>query len=424
MRSRRYAVPLDVNESLWIVLGAILALAASKLWRASRAQGAPGADTRRGNDAPAEAAVQTVVSAESHELALSMAEELASLLSALEARAHHLIEAAPSPTKLPAAVEALFTSVHRLQRLHNKLVTFAGARPVERGSADVVALIGGLGDDLQQMQLGLELRWEPPPVLPSVAADPDAVRDAMLFVCAALLRAERGATRLTFSTERCFASERPTIQIELNLEWITVPDRAAVAEPVDRAFALEWEAAKHIVSSHSGDLTMSHLPGTAVRAVVRFPIAYEAAQTTPAEASQALASEALEGPSPKELESDHSHGGALVLEADPSLRAVLSRELKASGRAVFACADGESAHTFLKATPDRFELLIVDDAQELAEHTALARTIRAEAPTLKICLLTPAPTTAPTGWEVLHTLRKPFGVHELRRTLASILTTH
>ena len=424
MRGRPYANPLDVYESLWIVLGAILALAVTELRRAASARTPPRAAPAPREDAAATTAVETVVSAESHELALSMAEELASLLSALEARAHHLIEAAPSRTKLPAAAEALLTSVHRLRNLHNKLVTFGRARPVEHGTTDVVELIGGLGDDLQQMQLGLELRWEPPSVLPRVAANPDAVRDAMLFVCAALLRAERGATRLTFSTERCFASERPTIQVELNLEWTTVPDRAETTEPVDRAFALEWEAAKHLVSSHDGELTMSHLPGTAVRAVARFPIACEASPTGLPEAPETHAGEALEGPAPTELESEHSYGGALVLEADPALRAVLSRELKASGRAVFACADGESAHTFLQATPDRFELLIVDDAQELEEHTALARTIRSQAPALKICLLTPAPTTAPTGWEVLHTLRKPFGVHELRRTLASILTTH
>ena len=406
------------------MLGAILALAVTKLRRAASAHTPPRAAPAPREDAAATTAVETVVSAESHELALSMAEELASLLSALEARAHHLIEAAPSRTKLPAAAEALLTSVHRLRNLHNKLVTFGRARPVEHGTTDIVELIGGLGDDLQQMQLGLELGWEPPSVLPRVAANPNAVRDAMLFVCAALLRAERGATRLTFSTERCFASERPTIQVELNLEWTTVPERAEATEPIDTAFALEWEAAKHLVSSHSGELTMSHLPGTAVRAVVRFPIACEAAPTGLPGASQAQPSEALEGPAPTELESDHSYGGALVLEADPALRAVLSRELKASGRAVFACADGESAHTFLQATPDRFELLIVDDAHELEEHTALARTIRSQAPALKICLVTPAPTTAPAGWEVLHTLRKPFGVHELRRTLASILATH
>ena len=158
MRGRPYAAPPDVYESLWIVVGAILALAATKLWRANNAQSALSAAARPREDAAATTAVETVVSAESHELALSMAEELASLLSALEARAHHLIEAAPSRNKLPAAAEALLSSVHRLRNLHNKLVTFGRARPVERGTTDVVELIGGLGDDLQQMQLGLELR--------------------------------------------------------------------------------------------------------------------------------------------------------------------------------------------------------------------------------------------------------------------------
>ena len=110
-----------------------------------------------------------------------------------------------------------------------------------------------------------------------------------------------------------------------------------------------------------------------------------------------------------------------MLESDPALRAVLASELKASGRAVFACADGASAHTFLEATPDRFELLIVDDANQLDEYTPLARTIRQHTPNLKICLLAQMPTTSATAWPDLHCLPKPFGVHELRDTLASIL---
>ena len=102
---------------------------------------------------------------------------------------------------------------------------------------------------------------------------------------------------------------------------------------------------------------------------------------------------------------------------------MLARELKASGRAVFACSDGAAAHTFLEATPDRFELLIVDDALQLAEHTPLARTIRSRAPGLKICLLTPRSSQPPPKWPGVHCLQKPFGVHELRRTLAAILPT-
>src|SRR5262249_57418216 len=36
----------------------------------------------------------------------------------------------------------------------------------------------------------------------------------------------------------------------------------------------------------------------------------------------------------------HDYGGVLVLESDPTVRAMLASELKAWGRAVFACADG------------------------------------------------------------------------------------
>lgn|GEM_PF-3877126 len=405
-------------DFLWFALGVAVALAATELWRIVFKEAAPSSPHHGKSDAaqPPPKSIDSSVSPETHELALSMAEELASLVSALEGRAHHLIEAAPSRAKLPGAAEAMLGSVDRLRHLHSKLITFGRARPVVSGATDVSELIASIRDELQQMQLGLELRWEPPPELPHINADPEAVRDAMLFVCAALLRAERGATRLTFSTERSFSTDQPTIKVELNLEWITVPGHNPSPGALDQGFALEWEAAKHLVHSYSGELQVWHLPGKSVRAVVRLPIVM-------VDAPPAASAPEVDETSSKTDTGEHIYGGALVLESDPALRAVLARELKASGRAVFACADGESAHTFLQATPDRFELLIVDDAQQIDEHTPLARTIRAHAPALKICLLTPAPASAPAGWQTVHTLKKPFGVHELRHKLASILET-
>lgn len=406
-------------ESLWIAVGVVVALAATFAKRRLSST----APTREVADAPAAEPqeVQTRVTPETHELALSMAEELASLVSAAEARAHHLIEAAPTRNDLPGAAEAMLAAMGRFQHLHSKLVAFGRARPVETGTTDVLELIGGLGDQLQQMQLGLELRWDPPGELPQIAAAPNAVRDAMLFVCGALLRAERGATRLTFTVERSFSAAQPTIKIELNLEWITVPERRDAPAAIDQMFALDWEAAKHLVHSQDGELTLSHLPGKAVHAVVRLPMALpQATEGAPPEPAPAQPQASPEGASA----STHSFGGALVLESDPALRAVLARELKASGRAVFACADGASAHTFLQATPDRFELLIVDDARHLEDHTPLARTIRESAPELKLCLVTPSSAPLPDSWPALQTLKKPFGVHELRRMLASLLATH
>jgi len=362
--------------------------------------------------------VETTITPDSREMALSMASELASLVSAIEGRAHHLIEASPDPMQLPGAAEATLISIARLRGLHSKLIAFGGARPPATGTTNVTELIGNLSEDLQQMQLGLELRFDPPADPPVVNACPAAARDAILFVCGALLKAERGATRLTFSVERSFATEDPEIIVELNLEWINSADSRKREELVAGEFALDLEAARQLIRSHGGELSLSHLPGKSVQAVVQLPMA------VPPELQPAKPEEqpTAENPATDADATPHNFGGALVLESDPTLRAVLSRELKASGRAVFACADGASAHTFLQATPDRFELLIVDDPHQLDEHTPLARTIREQTPSLKICLIAPNPAKPPTTWPTLHCLEKPFGVHELRRKLASILT--
>ena len=341
-----------------------------------------------------------------------MATELASLVSAVEGRAHHLIEAAPTRTQLPSAAEEIMLSISRLRGLHSKLVAFGGARRTESGTTNITELIGSLSENLQQMQLGLELRFDPPAAPPLVDACPNAMRDAMLFVCSALLKAERGATRLTFSVERSFASDHPQIIAECNLERIQV-DRDRTKESISEVeFALDLEAGRQLVRSFGGKLSISHLPGKSVQAVVQLPMTVpkELVAATPMEQEP-------HGKPPADIKA-HSFGGALVLESDPALRAVLSRELKASGRAVFACADGASAHTFLQATPDRFELLIVDDPHQLAEHTPLARTIREQTPDLKICLMAPSAAAAIDSWPDLHCLEKPFGVHELRRKLA------
>lgn len=412
-------------ELAWITLGVAVALATVRLWHlAKKPGGLERAQQPANPELAAEPAtcIETTISPESREMALSMARELASLVSAVEGRAHHLIEAAPTRTQLPSAAEEILISIDRLRGLHTKLVAFGGARPTGNGTTNITELIDGLGEDLQQMQLGLELRFDPPANPPFVRACPAAMRDAMLFVCGALLKAERGATRLTFSVERSFATEHPEIIVELNLEWISAADSHKRESMAEAEFALDLEAGRQLVHNHGGELSISHLPGKSVQAVVHLPMA------VPEELTEAAPEELVPAKieTADEIETananPHSFGGALVLESDPTLRAVLSRELKASGRAVFACADGASAHTFLQATPDRFELLIIDDPHQLDEHTPLARTIRQHTPDLKICLMTPDVATPPDSWPALHCLQKPFGVHELRRKLASILT--
>jgi CheY-like chemotaxis protein len=384
-----------------------------------------------------------VVVPDARGLAVSLAEQLANLASCVEGRAHHLIEAAPERVRVTQAAATLLEAVGRLRTLHTKLVAFGHAHRAPDGHAAcaVPPLIARLRVELQQMQLGLELRWDPPADLPLVAVHADVAHDALLFLCGAMLRAERGATHLSVNSEPCFATADPAVQLELSLEWRSdapTPHSEPLADP---AFTLDLEAANQLVTTQGGDLTVTHLPGRSVCAVVRWPIASDAATAAaavsvapapaagpPPPAAEAAAPEDDESPVAAGVAGDangedappHHYGGALVLESDPSVRAMLASELKATGRAVFACADGASARTFLEATPDRFELLIIDHPQRLDGGDALAATIRERAPGLKIFVLATGRPPA-DSWAQLHHIEKPFGLHELRRALASIL---
>ena len=109
-------------ELYWFLIGAAAAIIAAWLLRARAAS-----RSERGDDHQRRA-IATTISPESHELAISMSEELASVASAVEARTQHLIEAAPSRAQLPGAAEALLATVKRLRHLHKKLTAFGGAR--------------------------------------------------------------------------------------------------------------------------------------------------------------------------------------------------------------------------------------------------------------------------------------------------------
>ena len=409
-------------ELAWFAAGVVattIALALRRLSRPARAQATPDADARREPAAhesapePPPAEVQLVpgpIAVGARRLARTVGEELANLVSGVEGRAHHLIQCAPDRRELPRAAESLLHAVHRLRTPRTRLAASSEGRAATAGTTDAAAVVASPGDELQQMQLGLELRWDPPDALPRVPVAPDIVRDALLFLCSALLRAERGATHLSITSELCFASERPHVQIELALEWTTESSPSTHALFEEPGFTLDLESANKLITGHGGEVALSHLPGRTVRAVVRWPaVTSEAISVGGDDADRARD------------EAGHLYGSALLLEADPAIRAMLANELKATGRAVFACADIASARTFLEATPDRFELLIVDHPQRLDADEALLPLIRDVVPDLKICVLGQGESATHRDWPQVHRIQKPFGVHELRRALASVL---
>lgn len=358
-------------------------------------------------------------------LVAAIGEELAILASGIEGRAHLLIEAAPERRALPAAAEGMLKAVQRLRTLHRKIVAFSSERGPSPGQAELTEVAGRLADDLQELQFGIELHCEPPSSLPVIAVAPPVVADILVFLSIAMLRTEPGATRLTLVGERNYEPGTSTsVTLELSLEWAS--EHGAPPPPVDQQ-PIDFEAAANLVRAQGGSIELTHAPGRVVRALVVLPAKErEAAPATDdtaapsaAPAAAPTAPSTADGP-PIPPPAAHGFGGALLLEPDPTLRAMVARELKASGRAVFACADSASARAFLETTPERFELLVVDHPRRLAGQEALASAVLAVAPDLKIFVLD-TPTAELAAFPTVRGLPKPFGVPELREALALAL---
>lgn len=399
-----------MNESSWFLAGLVFgAIGVAALRRRLRSAA----------KAPAPAAPPPAVRSDrGRQLAQAAAAEVATLASGIEGGAHVLIEAAADRGDVPRAAESLLVAVRRLRSLHARLAAIGGksVHADTTGTTDVPRLVARLIHELQRTHVGLELHWQPPEHLPGIAAPHDATFDALASACRALLRAEAGATRLSIAAEAAYDNRHPEVHIECTLEW-SGDGGASSADLLDDAhLAIDREAARVLAAAHSGEAVFQQLRGRSARAVLRWPAAAAAAPTAaaPAVAEPAAAAPA-EGRAPA-----HRYGGALLLESDPAVRAMLATELKATGRAVFVCADAAAASTFLRATPDRFEVLIVDRDERLADRD-LAEALRSIAPALDLLSLDAPDAATDAQWPRLRRVRKPFGVHELRRALASLL---
>jgi len=362
------------------------------------------------------------------ELMAEVANELANLLSGAEGRAHHLIEQAPDRQQLPAAAEGLLRALARLRGLHRKLLAHIGPGVGPRQNVRLDELIPGLADDLQHLQLGLELHWNAGQDLPAAAVCAASAREALLYLVEALLRTEPGASRLTIDGRLDLDGKQPQVALQMVLEWVAEP--TSTRRPASGSPGLARTAATNLLIASGGNLQWLHRPGHAATAVVLLPttelVAAPAPTPAPPPAAPVLPIAEPATPLVNLPPTRHAYGGSILLESDPALRAMVAAELKSTGRAVFACADGAAACTLLAATPERFELMLLDSIERLTNDPALAEAVRKLQPVLKLCVLAqglgPAANHRPSmDWPQLRRIQKPFGVHELRQALASVL---
>jgi DNA-binding response OmpR family regulator len=121
----------------------------------------------------------------------------------------------------------------------------------------------------------------------------------------------------------------------------------------------------------------------------------------------------------------HQYGGILILESDPVLRSLLAHELEKTGRNILTAADGAAARSLFMATPDRFELLILEGHARREGGHKLATEALALNGHLRVVMVSSDPGAVPELPAECRNrcslIRKPFGIMEIREAGARLL---
>jgi CheY-like chemotaxis protein len=336
-------------------------------------------------------------------LAASVGREIGALASAVQGNADLLAEEVGSRGR-SAGLE---NSVRRLRLFAEKILSFAHVQELPIGPVDMRALVSRLVREIDELGLGLTVEHATSEFLPPALGSEVALRDAILFLVDTLLHIESRTGRLHLRTYAQVCNEAATcIEVEICAE---AEAGAPQREPPSRtAVQLGYVAARNLLEAMGAGLSFDEIEGLSVTCVVTLPTAQ-------------IEDDAPCLDTPAVPEHPHQYGGVLVLEDDPEIRELLATELGRTGRNVVTCVDGASARSLIEATPERFELVVLERDARIESGESIARFAAQRIRDPKILLLTTGNTTCPsslleTGARV-EVVRKPFGVRDLRARL-------
>jgi hypothetical protein len=343
-------------------------------------------------------------------LATSIGREVADLTSSVESTAQLLIEEIDSSQLPSERTEDLAKAVRRMRFFIHKLLSFAETEPLQLGATDVTRLLVALRKELKsQSPDGLRIDVVTASALPLAMAEETSLHNALLFLVQALLDLEPRTSELCLHARTGVdQKETPTVEIEIQV----VSDVGRTLPPPSKEhLQIDFDAARNLLRSQGATFSLGHTPGLNATAYVCLAATTRSQPTSPF--------------GPPLANDRHGFGGVLVLEDDPSIRAIVSGEVRATDRNIFACTDGASARSLFSATPERFELLILERAARLERGDQIALDAMSINPDVKVLLMSAgihAPLEFPESYRSrLRILRKPFGIDELRLAIRGLL---
>lgn len=351
-------------------------------------------------------------------LAGSVGNELANLSSGVVCHAQQLCEALGEPHLVAARADRLRASVFRLRLFSEKILSFARSEPLEVAPLHVRSFLAGIGQEIENHSGNRSpVVVETSAFLPRALASERALRNALMFLVDTLFALETRASRLSIRACAQPSDDDTYIEIDLCAE---ADDPNQPQRSVKPAVQLGYLAARNLLEAQGARLSFRRLEGLSVSCSVALQ-----ALAVDDEACEAID----EADAPERVTelpaSRHPFGGVLVLEGEESIRSLVSQEIENSGRNIVTCLDGAAARSLLRATPERFELLLLADEARLEDGVSIARLALDYDPAARVLLLTsgdPREVLLELPGRNVRVLVKPFDIGELRRSLRELIT--
>ena len=362
-------------------------------------------------------------------LASGVGQELASLASSVEGHAqllceghaHLLCERHGTSGQVIEQAERLWESVRRLRFFSEKMQAFARVEEVMLRPTRVTPVLQALVREIEDYAGGsLEVALNTAPSLPMALVDNHSLRRALLFLIESVLSLEPNAPSLTISAQTELNEDMDAeVLIEIQAESEELVE-SGDENATDIRFS--YVAARNLLEAQGAWVSLTHRPGLSVVASVSLKA------TTSSEVPRTMTPAVR---SVEDLGTDttkaHQFGGILILDRNPGIREMLTNELRRLGRHVIACDEGRAAESLYSATPERFELLILEQDARRLSGNALAVQALAEHQDVRVILLTSRPQrdteTAPAPDPRCVRIPKPFGLMELRSVISELLGT-
>lgn len=348
------------------------------------------------------------------DVAVGVSAELATLASGIEGTAQLLCERIHDPRLAALRADQLCCAVRRLRALSETIKVAVGPVRVQCEALHFDDVLLAMQHELEVAWCGrLQIAIDTATALPMLHTDGRALRQALLLLADVLTGKEPSAGRLSVRSRTKLNERAQAVEIELSVEVDS--EQPATSEP-HAHIALGLRAATNLLDALGAEWRMTHVPGRDATVWIAMPAASDAQSQPPAAPPPRI---------PSASASAHEFGGAIVCDRDPTVRFMVGQELERTGRQVFLCGDRAAARALWRATPERFELMIVEAHGTHAPGDELVAEALASNPHLRALLLggteIPELVAASSGPEPrVAVVAQPFGMFELRDALSTL----